>query len=170
MVRTSFTFSSWIPTAICRFVISVWIDSIEVIGLIWSFAHILKEVFKLLPALTDNDSTSTVVFERINQWVLASASHTLPTAIGKAWSDFLFCISTLSMSSGNEADNGFLETATTRNFAVSQMISANRFFSAAIAFTKPISAWLARGPFDYCEIPKGLTGQINHMGLTLEYW
>jgi len=155
---SSFTFSFWIPTAICGLVIAIWIDSIKFIGRIRFFTHIFKEVLELFPTLTDNNPTGSIVFERDVRWVFTSSSHICPSEIGRAWLNFLFCISPLPMTSGYKTENGFLKTPATKDFPVSQMIPANHFKSSAIALAKPMCMQFSRCLFDYSEISKNPAG------------
>jgi hypothetical protein len=155
----SFTFPSWMPTAIRRFVIAIRINPIDVIGRIRAFAHICKEVFKSLPAFTDGDSSSSVVFERILRWNCASTPHALPNAVGWSWPDHLFGISGLSVSSGGTAYSASLETPAAIYFTRSQMITTNSFLGTASAYAEPIV------PCDllyYGESSKGFSSKVDN--------
>lgn len=73
------------PTAVGRFVVTIWVDSIQR-PFLWAMTHVGKEVLKRgLPSVADLDAATTVVIKLSSIWVVAPFFHCHPRLVGSGF-------------------------------------------------------------------------------------
>lgn len=148
----------WIcPTAISRFIIAIVVDAIQGCSW-WSRTHVRQECFKRIPAITNLNSSSAVIFVSIVPGIQASVSHGRP---GSPFSRFTF-----AMAHGfSSFTGGFISQATTASgFTSTKFIAIDMLEVQAFALAKPINrpVFLPNRRLLYNQQPaKGLAFQVN---------
>jgi hypothetical protein len=124
------------PPNVAGLIIAVVINSIN--GMVrWSFADISQEVFKFMPAGTNLDATSAIVFVADGVWVLASREHAPPCSIER-----------MKVSDSGEAVGQVADLAAAgTDLAFSQASSRRELDVSAVALATPhdVSSGISAG-------------------------
>lgn len=131
------------PSAICRFVVSACINSVNAVLFVRLHSHVGKEVFKRVgPSFTHRNASASVVSVLSIVWVSASLQHCPPTVVLGASPTFSRVV-----MSGHSFDGNFAAKTTAAScFAVPKLRRHDRLFGAAGAYAVPCSL-----PSDVCR-------------------
>lgn len=124
------------PSAVAWFVVPIVVDSVDTVKIRRSASHVDEEVLVGVPVFANRDATSAVVFEHAVVCVLAPAEHSRPRSVLGGF----FTIAPFTMSSAflSTLHSEFDAEAPTRfRLAVSQHVTAQRFFLPTVASAKP---------------------------------
>jgi hypothetical protein len=130
------TFTSEVPSAIRRFVVAVYVDTVKFCSR-RPFAHVRKEVHEYQPLFTDRDSSTSVMFKAIIVFIQASLFHAYPRIIG-AGLDVFFTAASFCMTMF--AHGLFPKASTTFGVSSGQASTYYGFFSTALASANPSDA------------------------------
>lgn len=70
------------PAAVTRLVVAIYINAVNRVFAVRSFANISQEVLKLLPAVANRDTSTSIVLVRRFGWPGAAGSHGKPASVG----------------------------------------------------------------------------------------
>jgi hypothetical protein len=68
------------PSAILRAIVAIIVIAFKLVIGTWARSHIRKEILKSLPSITNGDSATAIMMEKLYVGVLASSSHGGPSA------------------------------------------------------------------------------------------
>lgn len=120
---------SWYrPSTVPRLVVAVVVLAVKRVFWRWFQPHVCKKVLeRMLPSITDSDSSSSVILPPISFFVAASAKHPLPCSI--LWG----CVFTrLAMRCVAKAHSFFLEAATGSGVSAPQRWKKNCKFGSTV--------------------------------------
>jgi hypothetical protein len=148
------------PSAIARFVVAIVVDTIKRVAFAWMRWHIVQEVFKLVPPITNDDSTATIIEKCLATRIVTAIKHRGPR----------FEHRTAGMAVSSEPDavrsRRFTSKAAARfGHTISKSACVDGLGVAAIADAKPEAVATAhRVHGNNSQSSKALPTQINsHM-------
>ncbi len=138
-------------------VVAVVVDAVDRKP-IWFTAHVSKKVIELLPVSTDFDSAFSVVRKCLMAGVEASGNHTMPAAICG------FRLPVVQMAVFGQSGRANLDFEAPARLCLTAFEPApgGGGLLATFAGANPLRPLpRASSPFDYCQVSKLTSGQIN---------
>ncbi len=150
-------FSIGRPFAVFRRIRTIVVNAVEG-ATFWSLSHVFVKIFKLLPAVTDCDTSSSIVSERFVFFVEASSNHAVPQCVYKSPRFSVFYTPSASPTPAGRY-------LTSRDF-----LSRKYCFCPTVTYAKP-SDLIRRHRFsNYRQLSKLLTGVKYFLGAHGEYF
>ncbi len=148
------------PSAIRRFIVSIWINSIKSCSF-WTLSHISKKSSERTPAIANLYSSTAIRAKVIGEFVAASCVHCSPRCISGSFREFVNLCSLGAFFSS--------KASTRKRLSSYERITGNICFVSAIADTAPFdrfSITSANRDFYRCNASKSLSVKINRLSST----
>lgn len=155
------------PTTVTRLVIPINIDAVDgpvttlarpSLRVGWALPHILEEILKSEPPLTDGNPTAAVIGVFLLTRVQAAFKNAAPDPIDRRF--------TASVATVQQPSRLLADTSTTESLVASQVVTQNDFGVTAVAIAKPKVlpaglVWSPRMAFNCDQSAKALALYVN---------